>query len=76
MTIDFSISLVLFKNNGTHEKVQWHLKGRGHILKMNHQDGGVECYQIKRIKHDEMVLHFESETHARGIIKIIFQKIS
>jgi hypothetical protein len=68
-------TIELVKKNGEIEKVKWRLKGRGHILKLIHEDGNLEFYHIHKMSKDKLVLHFENDNHARGIVKIIFEKI-
>ena len=68
-------SLVLKRKDGKEEKLNWRLKGRGHILKLKHKNSSLEFYQIRSLNDDELILHFENDNHARGIVKIIFKKI-
>lgn len=67
--------LILTKKNKEKEIVEWHLKGRGHILKIKHTSGIIEYYQIYNLNRDNLILHFENDNHARGIIKISLKKI-
>lgn len=67
--------LELIKKNGDLEKVKWRLKGRGHILKLIHENGQLEFYHIHKMSTNKLILHFENDNHARGIVKIIFEKI-
>lgn len=67
--------LNLVKKDGTRERLKWYMKGRGHILKIKHRSGALEFYQIRELKDDKMILHFENDIHARGIVKIVFKKI-
>lgn len=67
--------LELVKKNGELERVKWRLKGRGHILKLIHEDGNLEFYHIHRMSNKRLVLHFENDNHARGIVKIVFEKL-
>lgn len=67
--------LELVKKNGELENVKWRLKGRGHILKLIHENGDLEFYHIHRISKDRLVLHFENDNHARGIVKIVFERL-
>jgi hypothetical protein len=55
-------------------KVTWSLKGRGHILKLSYADSTTEFYQVRELTDKRMVLHFENDVHARGIVKIIFTR--
>jgi hypothetical protein len=67
-------TLILKAKGGNKTKLKWRLKGRGHILKLIYNDGMKEFYQIKELTKDKLVLHFENDIHARGIVKIIFTK--
>ncbi len=67
-------SLVLDKQNQRPVKVKWNLKGRGHILKLTYAGDTIEYYQIKELTDKRMVLHFENDVHAKGIVKIVFTK--
>lgn len=67
-------SLVLHKQGQKPVKVKWTLKGRGHILKLTYAGDTVEYYQIQELTDKKMVLHFENDVHAKGIVKIVFTK--
>lgn len=62
------------KNKTTYLK--WKLKGRGHILKLKYENGMNEFYQIKELTKNKLILHFENDIHARGIVKISFKKLN
>lgn len=66
--------LTLDKQNQKPVKVRWRLKGRGHILKLTYADNITEYYQIRELTDKRMVLHFENDVHAKGIVKIVFTK--
>lgn len=55
--------------------LNWRMKGRGHILKLHYNNESKEFYQIRKLTKDEMVLHFENDTHARGIVQIVLKKV-
>ena len=74
-TFDERANLFLTKEGNQNETLNWRLKGRGHILKLLHSDGVHEFYQIKELTDDKMVLHFENDMHARGIVRIEFEKL-
>lgn len=57
------------------KSVNWRIKGRGHILKIKHNNDTIEYYNITELDEDLMVLNFESDIHARGIAKLTFKKI-
>lgn len=68
--------LYLHKESGEDVHAKWRLKGRGHILKMLYDDGQtIELYNIKELTEDKLVIHFENEIQARGIVKIEFKKV-
>lgn len=67
--------LILHKDGEEDIKVKWRLKGRGHILKLiynNHET--TEVYQINKLDNNKLILHFENDVHARGIVKIEFRR--
>jgi hypothetical protein len=66
--------LVLKNKNGKEEIVEWRLKGRGHILKIKHYSGVIEYYQIHQLDNNTLLLYFENDNHARGLVKITFKK--
>ena len=68
-------TLTLMKKDKNPVTLEWRLKGRGHILKLKHESGALEFYQIRELDRDEMILHFENDIHARGIVKIVFKKV-
>jgi hypothetical protein len=53
---------------------EWHIKGRGHILKIDHNDGTEELFDIKELNDGELVLNFDIGMETRGIAKLIFAK--
>lgn len=73
----------VFKENNTVEfnkgdrliaLAEWHIKGRGHILKIDHSDGTEELFDIKELNDSELVLNFDIGMETRGIAKLIFAK--
>lgn len=67
-------TLLLTKEDGTTEQLKWHMKGRGHILKLKNESGQLEFYQIRKLGNRKLILHFENDIHARGIVKIVFER--
>ncbi len=59
---------------GTSEKVVWNLKGRGHILELEHEGKRVEDYQIQYLSPDSMIIHFNFDLQVRGIVKMTFKR--
>jgi hypothetical protein len=51
------------------------MKDRGRILMLQNPDGTREVYSVESLKKNELVLHFETDVHARGIVKITLKKI-
>ncbi len=74
-TFDREAGLRLSKKGAADQNLNWRLKGRGHILKIKHDDSIHEVYQIKELSDKKLVLHFENDMHARGIVRIEFEKI-
>lgn len=74
-TFNENSSLILEKPNEKATKLNWKLKGRGHILKIHRSNQQNEFYQIRKLSKDKMVLHFENDLHARGIVQIVLKKI-
>jgi hypothetical protein len=68
--------LKLHEQNGKEHLAKWHLKGRGRILTLLNDDGSTEVYSIESLKENELVLHFETDVHARGIVKITLKKLN
>lgn len=66
--------LTLYKKGKAPVELHWKLKGRGHILKLTYDGDHKEYYQIKKISDKKLVLYFENEMHARGIVKIVFTR--
>ncbi|MEA1785684.1 hypothetical protein U1E44_06255 [Arenibacter sp. GZD96] len=64
------------KDNNEAVPLEWNLKGRGHVLKLKHADKKTEHYTLQRINNDEMVLYFNSDINAKGIVKMTFRKIN
>lgn len=65
---------VLLSSEDRKKKLEWTLKGRGHILKLKYPDFKNEHYNLYKINDKEMELHFQSDIQARGIVKLTFKK--
>ncbi|MCF8714531.1 hypothetical protein JM658_06770 [Joostella atrarenae] len=65
---------VLLSSDDIKKKLEWRLKGRGHILKLKYPDFKNEHYNLYKINDKEMELHFQSDIQARGIVKLTFKK--
>lgn len=71
---DYSIRL--HERNGKEHHAKWRLKDRGRILTLMNDDGTNEVYSIETLKKNKLVLHFETNVHVRGIVKITLKKIN
>jgi len=74
-TFDKNTSLKLEKKNQNPTLLNWRMKGRGHILKLHYANESKEYYQIRELTKDKLVLNFENDTHARGIVEIVLVKV-
>jgi hypothetical protein len=52
----------------------WTMKGRGHILRIDHEDGGLELFDIKELNDGTLVLNFDIGMETRGIAKLVFSR--
>ena len=68
-------SIKLHERSGNEHLAKWRLKDRGRILTILNEDGTTEVYSVESLKKNELVLHFDTEVHARGIVKITLKKI-
>ena len=68
-------SIKLHERNGKEHEAVWRLKDRGRILTLLNSDGTMEVYSVESLKKNELVLHFDTDVHARGIVKITLRKI-
>tara|TARA_R110000796_G_scaffold252631_3_gene389362 strand:- start:24601 stop:25089 length:489 start_codon:yes stop_codon:yes gene_type:complete len=67
--------LILKGEHMVSKPLDWNLKGRGHVLSLIHPDLKTEKYNLNVLSKDEMILYFDSDIHARGIVKMTFKKI-
>lgn len=68
------------------QHLEWTIKGRGNILKIQHTDQdyrhplihnlATETYQIQEIHNDTMVMHFNFDLQVRGIVKMTFKRVT
>ncbi|MGV3611537.1 MAG: lipocalin family protein [Fluviicola sp.] len=68
-------SIKLHEQCGKEHEAKWRLKDRGRILTLLNDDGTTEVYSVESLKKNELVLHFDTDVHARGIVKITLKKI-
>lgn len=66
----FEISL----SSGEVLRGRWRLKGRGHILTLRHDRGGVEVFDVKDISTERLVLNFDLGMEVRGIGSLTFRR--
>jgi len=71
---DYSIKL--HERTGKEHQAKWRLKDRGRILILLNDNGTSEVYSVESLKENELVLHFDTDVHARGIVKITLKKIN
>jgi hypothetical protein len=63
-----------YKNGRKTAAATWTIKGRGHILRIDHEDGSMELFDIKELNDDELILNFDIGMETRGIAKLIFSR--
>lgn len=68
-------SIKLHERTGKEHQAKWRLKDRGRILTLLNDDGTNEVYSVESLKKNELILHFDTDVHARGIVKITLRKI-
>lgn len=69
-------SLVLHKSGERNDTLKWKLKGHGHMLQLVFGDHHQEVYQVRELKDDMMVLQFNNDMIARGVVRIVFKRIT
>ena len=69
-------SIKLHERTGKEHQAKWCLKDRGRILTLLNDDGTTEVYSVESLKKNELVLHFDTDIHARGIVKITLKKLN
>lgn len=69
-------SIKLHERTGKEHQAKWRLKDRGRILTLLNDNGTSEVYSVESLKENELVLHFDTDVHARGIVKITLKKIN
>lgn len=62
------------KNNN--ETLFWTMKGRGNILKLSHHSSKTEHYNIQLLNKNKMILYFNTDIQAKGIVKMTFERIN
>jgi len=74
-TFGKNYTIKLHERNGKEHLAKWRLKDRGRILMLVNNDGTNEVYSVESLKKNELILHFDTDVHARGIVKITLKKI-
>jgi hypothetical protein len=74
-TFKKNYNIKLHERTGKEHWAKWRLKDRGRILTLLNEDGTTEVYSVESLKKNELVLHFDTDVHARGIVKITLKKI-
>ncbi len=68
-------ALVLQKNGERNDTLQWKLKGYGRMLELVYGDQHQEVYKVREVKDDEMVLQFNNDMIARGVVRIVLKRV-
>jgi hypothetical protein len=69
-------TLLLHKRSGKPIKLNWNLKGRGHVLTLHYRNDKTEYYDLSDLSADEMTLYIDVEIQAKGIVRMTFEKIA
>lgn len=69
-------NIKLHERTGKEHHAKWRLKDRGRILTLLNDNGTTEVYSVESLKKNKLVLHFDTDVHARGIVKITLKKIN
>lgn len=67
--------LYLHNSDKPSTEIDWKLKGRGHILKLNYKDNKTEYYDLSELDNNRLVLYFDIDLQVKGIVKMTFEKI-
>lgn len=69
-------TLLIAKRDGSVLRRRWHLKGRGHVLAINAEDGSeLEIYDVKELNERELVLHYDIGLEVNGIARLSFRSV-
>lgn len=68
--------LTFISANGERESLDWHVKGRGNILELRHDDERIEEYQVQQLSEDLLVIHFNFDLQVKGIVKMTFKRMT
>lgn len=65
---------LILQGDGYSREIGWVIKGRGNILQLKYGDN-IEHYSLTELSADRLVLNFDTNTNARGIARLTFEKI-
>lgn len=67
-------ALVLRRAGTRSDTIRWRLKGHGHMLELVFGDAHQEVYKVRELTDDRMVLQFNNDMIARGVVRIEFKR--
>lgn len=65
---------LILQGAGYTREIDWVLKGRGNVLELKYGNN-IEHYNLTELSDDKLVLNFDTNTNARGIARLTFEKI-
>ncbi len=66
--------LLLSADSNQDSKIEWLIKGRGHVLELRKDGRHMESFQIQQISQDKLVLHLNFDLQVKGIIEIVLER--
>lgn len=69
-------NLILRKKGRKPSVLRWTLKGRGHVLQLDHEDHSKEFYDVSDVDQKRLILYVDIEIQAKGIVKMTFEKLT
>jgi hypothetical protein len=68
-------TLLLHRKDFPPTRLRWTLKGRGHVLQIDHDEKPLsEFYDLEEVNDERMVLYVDIEIQAKGIVRMSFEK--
>lgn len=64
-----------FKNDILIDSALYRFKGRGHVLKLIHNDGIEELFDVKELNQKELILHYNIGMETKGVAKLTFSRV-
>lgn len=61
-------------NSSLNERIEWYIKGRGHILQLVREGKHLESFQIANIDRNTLELHLNLDLQVRGVLKIKLER--